>query len=172
MASTAAVASGGDGSHGNSSSCSTSDDEYVDALCWYDEGPVARAVSLRWLLGFVHARRGTVHSWEVVTDHLSKEYLAPADGGGGAAPLVVTRGQLVAHRAARARAEAARSGMPVVVRYADIVTVRGGGLPNIYRILYIFDKPPPRTFTALRCACAQLVFIINRIHLTEPFFVL
>ena len=114
MASTAAVASGGGGSGGGS------DDEYVDAFCWYDEGPVARAVSLRWLLGFVHARRGTVHSWEVVTDHLSKEYLAPADGGGGAAPLMVTREQLAAHRAARARAEAARSGRPVAVCYVDI----------------------------------------------------
>ena len=61
-----------------------------------------------------------MHRWEVATDHLSKEYLAPADGGGGAAPLVVTREQLAAHRAARARAEAARSGKPVVVGYVDI----------------------------------------------------
>ena len=82
--------------------------------------PVARAVSLRWLLDFAHACRGTEHSWEVATDHLAKEYLAPADGGGGAAPLVITREQLAAHRAARARAEAERSGKPVVVRYVDI----------------------------------------------------
>ena len=61
-----------------------------------------------------------MHRWEVATDHLSKEYLAPADGGGGAAPLMVTRGQLAAHRAARARAEAARNGKPVVVGYVDI----------------------------------------------------
>ena len=76
---------------------------------------VGRAVSLGFLAEFVREHRGTVRSWAVV-----REFLAPEDGGGGSDAVVVTRETLARHRVSKRRAELARSGEPVAVRYVEI----------------------------------------------------
>ena len=59
--------------------------------------------------------RGTARSWAV-----KREFLAAEDGGGGSAEVVVTHETLDRHRAGKRRAELARSGKPVAVRYLEI----------------------------------------------------
>ena len=76
---------------------------------------VNRAISLQHLLDWTNQRRGKRFSWSV-----QREFLSPADGGGGGGCVTVTPDTLDAHRERRGRAERARSGAPVEVRYADI----------------------------------------------------
>ena len=78
-------------------------------------GPVERAVSLAWLMGFATRWRGTKCSWKV-----AKEFLSPEDGGGKGKPVVVTETNLDEHREKRRTAERRRSGAPVEVHYRDI----------------------------------------------------
>ena len=78
-------------------------------------GPVERAVSLAWLMGFATRWRGTKCSWKV-----AKEFLSPEDGGGKGKPVVVTETNLDEHREKRRTAERRRSGAPVEVHYCDI----------------------------------------------------
>ena len=49
-----------------------------------------------------------------------REFLAPADGGGGQGGIDVSAGTLSAHRTARRLAERAGTGRPTTVRYTDI----------------------------------------------------
>ena len=78
-------------------------------------GPVERSVNVRWLQHFVRARLGRKFSWTV-----PREWLAPADGGGGSRPVEVTPLSLATFRERRAAAEVAGTGQPVEVRYVDI----------------------------------------------------
>jgi hypothetical protein len=99
----AAVAGVDPGGSGGSGSASTA-----------GSGPIFRAVTLSWLRDFVEHHRGTVHSWS------AREYLAPSDGGGGTAEVVVSLATLGAHRQRRRIAESERSGQPVQVCYSGI----------------------------------------------------
>eukprot|EP01047_Picozoa_sp_COSAG01_P063033 COSAG01_NODE_8107_length_2918_cov_3.600568_1_plen_112_part_00 len=94
------MSSGGSGGGGSTSTASS--------------GPIFRAVTLSWLRDFVEHHRGTVHSWS------AREYLAPLDGGGGTAEVMVSLATLGAHRQRRRIAESERSGQPVQVRYSGI----------------------------------------------------